>query len=84
MTGIRRTKCPLCGGRIVVSILYQISHDYRMTKSGRISKNYTVSDGGPEDAEIANCSCGANWGCGEFEVTPEGYFMDYKYGKEGN
>lgn len=79
MTGIRRTKCPLCGGEIIVSALHQISHDFKMTKSGHISKKYTVSNGGSEEVIIASCSCGANWNCVDFEITPEGYFMDYKY-----
>lgn len=82
MTGIRRIKCPLCGGEIIVSALHQVSHDFRLTKSGRLSKKYTTSCSGTEEVIIAGCSCGANWNCVDFEITPEGYFVDYKYDEE--
>ena len=26
-----------------------------------------------------DCECGANWEQGDFEITEEGYFIDYKY-----
>ena len=31
------------------------------------------------EATVAGCECGANWGIGDFDITPEGYFVDYKY-----
>ncbi len=80
--GKQRTKCPLCGGEIIVSDLYQYSHDYKLTKSGRLSKKYTVSNAGTEEAVVAGCTCGANWGIGEFDITKDGYFVDYKYEEE--
>lgn len=80
--GEPRTKCPLCGGEIEISYLYQYSHDYKLTKSGRISQKYTTRDCGPLDACVAGCRCGANWGQGEFEITQDGYFLDYKYSGE--
>lgn len=80
--GKRRTKCPLCGGEIIVSNLFQYSHDYRFTKSGRISKRYTTVDNGPIEVAIAGCRCGANWGDGEFLIDDKGHFIDYKYEEE--
>lgn len=80
--GRKRTKCPLCGGGIEISYLYQYSHDYKLTKSGRISKKYTTNDCGPMEVGIAMCKCGANWGNGEFLIDEDGYFIDYKY-REG-
>ncbi len=41
--GIRRTRCPLCGGDIIVSDLYQVSHDHKLTKSGRVSEKASVA-----------------------------------------
>ena len=42
--------CPLCGGRIVVSNLYQYSLDYTMRKDGKIGKRYKRGDDGAVDA----------------------------------
>lgn len=53
--GIVRKCCPLCGGEIVVSWLYQYSHDYTITKRGILSKRYTRHDIGPEEVSIAWC-----------------------------
>jgi len=75
----RRVSCPLCGGEIVVSRLFQYSHDYKINKSGQLSKAYTVSNIGPEDTAIAGCACGASWDCDEFRITSDGYFIDCKY-----
>ncbi len=79
--GITRTKCPLCGGQIEISDLYQYSHDFKITKSGQISKKYRKRDCGSMEVTVAGCVCGANWGEGEFEITSEGRFVDYKYGE---
>lgn len=80
--GVERRKCPLCGGEIEISYLYQYSHDHRLTKSGRISEKYRTRDCGPMEVCIAGCKCGANWDADEFEITQEGYFVDYKYREE--
>ncbi len=77
--GIERRKCPICGGEIEITDLYQYAHAFKLTKSGRISKRYKVIDCGPIEASIAGCECGANWGVGDFDITPEGRFVDYKY-----
>lgn len=77
--GVQREKCHLCGGEIEISELYQYSHDFKITKSGRISKRYIKRDCGSMEATVAGCECGANWGIGDFDITPEGYFVDYKY-----
>lgn len=77
--GTERRKCPLCGGEIIVTEIYQYSHDHKITKSGRISQKYIKRDCGSMDATIAGCECGANWEVGDFYITPEGRFVDYKY-----
>ena len=82
VTGTERKKCPLCGGQIEVSDLYQYSRNFKVTKSGRLSKKYIVRDCGPMEASIAGCDCGAYWEVGDFDVTSEGRFIDYKYEDE--
>ena len=83
-TGVRINKCPRCGGKIEVSYLYQYSHDYKLTKSGKLSKRYTKRDCGPMEVAVVGCrSCGADWGEEEFEIDREGYFVDYKYSEGG-
>ena len=77
--GQQRTKCPMCGGEIIVSDLFQYSHDFKLTKSGRLSLRYTHSNVGTEEVRIANCKCGANWGVSDFEIDSDGFFIDYKY-----
>ena len=79
MDGIRRKKCPLCGGEIGVSDLYQYEYAYRITKRGKISKNGKRRDCGSMEISVAWCKCGANWDADQFEITAEGYFIDYKY-----
>ena len=81
--GVERRKCPLCVGSIEISYLYQYSHDYKLTKSGRISKRYTTHDCGSMEVAVAMCECGANWNADEFEVTNDGRFVDYKYREAG-
>lgn len=45
--------CPLCGGRIVVSVLYQCSLDYVMRQDGTIGNRCKRGKSGPMDASIA-------------------------------
>ncbi len=80
--GVKRTKCPLCGGEIVVSDLCQYAYNHKITKSGKISRKVTRCDCGSMEVSVAGCKCGANWGQGDFDITEEGYFIDYKYGTE--
>lgn len=80
--GIRRKNCPICGGVITVSDLYQYSRDYPMTKTGKVSKRCTVRDCGPVEVSIAGCECGAYWEVGDFDVDTDGNFYDYKYKEE--
>ncbi len=78
--GVYRTTCPFCGGKICVSWLFQYSRDYRIIRSGKLSKNYTRQDCGSMEVAVAGCTnCEeANWGNGEFFID-DGRFMDYKY-----
>ena len=78
--GVLRKCCPKCGGKIVVSWLYQTSHDYVITKSGRISKRYTRTPEGSMEVALAACvDCDAVWEADEFWIDKNDYFIDYKY-----
>lgn len=80
--------CPLCGGRIVVSNLYQYSLDYTMRKDGKIGKRHKRGDDGSMDVSLASCenykTCDARWEAEEFFVEPDGTFHDYKYIEDGH
>lgn len=77
---IKRKCCPKCGGTIVVSYLYQSSHDYVLTKRGKLSKRYTKESDMPMDESIAGCrDCDVNWGVGEFAIDYDDTFWDFKY-----
>lgn len=80
--------CPLCGGRIVVSVLYQCSLDYVMRQDGTIGNRCKRGKSGPMDASIAACenyrACDARWEVDEFFVDSDRRFWDYKYSKEDN
>lgn len=80
------SKCPVCGGRIIVTYFNQYSLDYRITKCGKISKCYTKhDDSDSNETAIAHCEnpdCDGSWEGDEFNITPDGYFDDLKYEKE--
>mgnify|MGYP000240729551 CR=1 FL=1 len=71
--------CPLCGGRIVVSNLYQYSLDYTMRKDGKIGKWYKRGNDGSMNVSLASCenykTCDARWEEEEFFVEPDGTFL---------
>lgn len=81
-SGTKIKCCPICGGRIVVSDLYQYSLNYTMRKDGKIGKRGKRADNGPIDESIAACEnfkiCGAQWETDDF-VVKKGAFIDYKY-----
>lgn len=64
------TCCPYCGGELEISEHFSLSHDYRITKSGVLSKRFKISDTGP-----LNCTTGYCFGCGrafdEDEIAAE-------------
>lgn len=69
-------RCPVCGGEIVVSFLYQYSHDYKVLKNGKLSKRYKKNDCGPmEDAIVSCTNCLKNWGPDEVIVSEDGLFF---------
>ena len=59
--------CPVCGGKLTVSCLYQYSLDFVVTKSGKVSKRYKKCDGG--SMECSNVSCENNDFMTDFEMT---------------
>lgn len=72
--------CPKCGGTIVVSYLYQTSHDYVLTKRGKLSKRFTRPGEGALDESIAACrDCDAYWEVGDFFIDEDDTFDDFKY-----
>lgn len=80
MEEVKRTRCPKCGGTIVVSYLYQTTHDYALTKQGRLSKRFTRQSEMPLDESVACCrDCNADWGVGDFGIDQDGSFWDFKY-----
>ena len=79
MNGKKITECPICGGKIEVSFLYQYSHNYAITKKGRLSKRYTRRDNGPEEVAVASClSCSEYWNADEFAIDADDSFWDFK------
>lgn len=85
--GIIRRRCPRCGGKIVVSDLYQVSYDYTITRAGVISKGHTTSPTMSLETSIAACEnapdlCPVTWDTDSFVIDERGRFVDYKY-KEG-
>lgn len=87
MRGIMRKRCPLCGGRIVISDLYQISHDYVITAKGVVSKRFTKSSEGSMECMLAACEnapdkCSGIWDADAFYLDEEGRFFDCKYGDD--
>lgn len=87
MNGIVRKRCPMCGGRIIVSDLYQISRDHYITAKGVISKR--GKDRGPYsmEASIAACenapdNCAAQWDTESFCIDEHGRFVDWLYTEE--
>lgn len=81
MSTVIRSRCPQCGGAIIVSELYQYSLDYKVLKSGKLSKKYKRFDGGSMDCGIAFCEklCGAEWSSEDFYIDENGCFVDCKY-----
>ena len=81
--GVRRKACPICNGTIVVSWLYQYSHDYKINRNGKLSKRRKITDGGSMEVAIATCEkCNLHWDSDEFEIDEKDRFIDYKYYKE--
>ena len=84
MYGILRKVCPLCGGKIVVSDLYQLSYDYVVTRTGKKSTKRKVSRPGSMEVSIAACenapdACNAIWDADEFFIDESNRFIDCKY-----
>ena len=73
MEGIVRDRCPLCGGKIVVSDLYQTSRDFEVRKGGKVSRRYTVTDCGSMEVSVAY------WDADSFYIGTDGKFYDQKY-----
>lgn len=80
-----RDRCPLCGGKIVVSDLYQTSHDFEVRRGGKVSRRYTVTDCGSMEVSVAGCAdrCGAYWDADSFYIGADGKFYDQKYHEGG-
>lgn len=77
--GIIRSRCPLCGGKIVVSFLYQYSLDHIVGRNGRLRKTSRRSEGGSMEVAVASCSdCEAYWDADNFEIFND-VFYDQKY-----
>lgn len=56
-------KCPICKtGELMVCYLYQYTHLHKITKKGKLSQKYTISDNGTTEQAILCCEngCRAN------------------------
>lgn len=84
MKGIIRSRCPLCGGEIIVSEYYQKSRDYKVLMNGKLSKRCIVTGEEGMNARTASCGslCGAYWEDGDFDIGEDGMFYDEKYMEE--
>ncbi len=76
--------CPLCGGRIVVSVSCQRSKNYKMRKDGTIGRRYTIHDDIYDSCTACceNPKCTARWEVNDFMVNARGEFIDRKYRPE--
>lgn len=55
-------KCPHCGGRMILSEYFSVSHNYLIRKDGQLSKRYRKSAEGPIDCVMAFCdTCKTYW-----------------------
>lgn len=80
-SGIFRTCCPRCGGKILISELCQYTREYSIKLDGTISNRYKKHDNGSMDCMIASCEnekCDIMWEDGEFFIT-DNRFEDFKY-----
>ena len=82
--GVCRNTCPHCGGKIIVSVLYQRSYNYTVGKSCKLLKHYKISADYPMECAIAACehfpdSCDVGWEVGDFGIDRNGKFIDFKY-----
>lgn len=54
--------CPICGGSLIISEYFTFSHDYRITKKGKLSKRWSATDPGPMECTTAYCmDCRTYW-----------------------
>ena len=79
--------CPLCGGKIIVSYLYQLSYNHIITAKGTVSEKYKVNGPFSMEVSVASCEntpdkCSAVWDVDDFYIDAEHRFVDYKYSKE--
>lgn len=82
--GVCRNACPHCGGKIIVSVLYQRTYVHPVGRSCKVLKRYTASSDGPMDCALASCehfpeSCDVCWEVGDFGIDQNGKFIDFKY-----
>ena len=55
-------RCPVCGGKVVISYFYSFSVDYTITKRGVLSKKGVRSIESPMDCVTVTCmDCEAEW-----------------------
>lgn len=59
---VSAAKCPKCGGRMMMSEHFALTHDYRVRKDGRLYKRYKKSAEGFVDCVTAYCeNCKTYW-----------------------
>lgn len=59
---VTASKCPKCGGRMMMSEHFASTHDYLIRKDGRLYKRFRRSAEGPVDCVTAVClDCETYW-----------------------
>lgn len=77
---IQAACCPYCGGELEISSYFTFSRDYRITKSGVLSKKYKKSKPGPLHCETGYCyGCERAFAEDEINISDDGtVFIRYE------
>ena len=70
---VRVTRCPICGGPLTISEFHTCSREYKITKSGVLSKRFSVHQGGNVEATTMYCEgCEKAWDDSQVAVETDG------------
>lgn len=73
---VKANKCPACGGQMIMSEHYALTHDHIVRANGKPYKRFTRSAEGPIDCVTAYCNgCGAYWDADNTMWGSDGVFV---------